>query len=500
MQLVEFEYLDRIRETLLDLAPELTLCVVIVAVVLCTLFRSDPQASGTPHRTSHPAPRTPQYITLAGIVIHLLLVLYASQMFVGQLNVVDMLSIDPWSSCFKVMTSIAALLTILMSGKQRLEYYVLVIAILLGADLLMMSTHFIMILLSIELMSISSYVLVAGTDPDKARAEAAWKFFIFGSAATAVMTFGLSYLFGASGTAGLPGHFTGADPVMVSIGCLMTLAGLLFKMTAAPFHLWAPDVYQATPSPVVAYLSVVPKFAGLVVITRFLYHLPVQPADWSNVIAGFAILSIVIGTLAALAQRDAKRMMAYSTVAQTGFLLTGVASVMFTSTDASYAIAFYALVFLVMNYAVFMVIQAKEEAGGSVLFKDFSGMGYSAVIPAVTITIAFVSLVGLPPLAGFTAKLLIFTTLWAKFAASRGFIFVVLFVIGLGATVVSLFFYLKIPFYMFFRRAEEKEPLKIRRSTNLLLLFLVGILFALFLFPSVFDWLGGWVIKRNFGL
>jgi len=485
VQTVEFEYLDRIRETLLDLAPELTLCVVIIALVICTMFRSS---------------RTIFLITLAGVVIHLLLVLYNARVLVEPLNVADMLSIDPWSSWFKVMISIAALLTILMSRQQRLEYYVLIIAILLGADLLMISTHFIMILLSIELISISSYVLVAGTHPDKARSEAAWKFFIFGSAATAVMIFGLSYLFGATGTAGLAGLASEADPGMMAVGCLMTFAGLLFKMTAAPFHLWAPDVYQATPSPVVAYLSVVPKLAGLVVVTRFIYHLPVQPADWSAVIAGFAILSIIAGTLAALAQRDAKRMMAYSTVAQTGFLLTGVASVMFTSTDAFYAMAFYAFVFLLMNYAVFIVIQAREEAGGTVLFTDFAGTGYSAVIPAVTITIAFVSLVGLPPVAGFTAKLLVFTTLWAKFAATHGFILVVLFVIGLVATVVSLFFYLKIPFYMFFRQAEQKEPLKISRSTNYLLLFLVGILFALFFFPSVFDWLGGWGIKRNFRL
>jgi NADH-quinone oxidoreductase subunit N len=305
-------------------------------------------------------------------------------------------------------------------------------------------------------------------------------------------------LFGVTGTAALTANLNNVDPVMLTVGGVMTLAGLLFKMSAAPFHLWAPDVYEATPSPVVAYLSVVPKLAALVVVLRIVDTLPVEIIDWTVVVAGFAMLSMVVGTLAALAQRDAKRMMAYSTVAQAGFLLTALASSTPDTADSIYATGFYALVFLLTNYLVFLVIQLREENGGTVLYEDFAGLGYKAVIPAVAITIAFVSLTGIPPVAGFTAKLLVFSTLWAKFETANRFIFVALFAVGLLATVAALFFYLKIPFFMFFRESPQKEPLKISPFTNFLLLFLVGLLFALFLFPSLFDSLGGWVIKVNF--
>jgi NADH-quinone oxidoreductase subunit N len=464
--------------------PEITLAVIAIALILLSLFRSNTRAF--------------YYLTITGVIVHLLLSFFYVRGFSDSTIANDMFVIGASASLFKLLMSFAALFTVIMSRRERrMEYYFLIVTLLFGADLLVISKHFISIVISMEIISISSYVLVAGANPDKQRAEAAWKFFIFGSTATAVMIFGMSYLFGASAFMGLPGHFAGVDPVMLTIGGLMTLAGLFFKMTAAPFHLWAPDVYQATPSPVVAYLSVVPKLAGLFVVMRLLSGFPARPIDWSAVIAGVALLSIVIGTLAAIAQKEAKRMMAYSTVAQAGFLLAAVSAFSFSSSDAFYAVTFYAFIFVFMNYAVFIVIQQKEEAGGSTLYEDFSGMGSSAIIPAVTITVAFISLAGLPPVAGFTAKLLVFTTVWAKYAATGSFTFLALFVIGLVATVVSLFFYLKIPFYLFFRQSEQKDPLKISQSTNFFLLFLVGVLFALFFIPSLFDWLGGWVIRFN---
>lgn len=487
MQPADLKYLYEISNGLRDLLPEVFLCLLVILLIVVSLFK-------TGKHTIH-------FIALGGTIVHLALSFLAVQaVSSGPLVITDMLSVDPISLWFKVMISIAAVLTILMTRQQHMEHYVLLIAILFGAGLLVMSVHYIMVLLSIEIISISSYILVAGSGPDKRRAEAAWKFFIYGSAATATMIFGMSYLFGASGYLRMPGHFTGADGIVIAVGGLMTFAGLFFKITAAPFHLWAPDVYEATPSSVVAYLSVVPKLAGLVVVMRLVASFPTQPVDWTMVIAGFAMLSIVVGTLAALAQKDAKRMMAYSTIAHTGFLLTALASFVFASTDAVYTIGFYGLVFLVMNYVVFMVIQVKEENGGSVLYEDFSGLGYRAIIPALATTIALVSLAGLPPVAGFTSKLLVFSALWTKYASTGGFVFLALFVIGLVATVASLFFYLRIPFFLFFRQSEEKEPLKISGFTNFLLLFLVGFLFALFLFPSLFDWLGGWVIKVNFVL
>lgn len=480
--------LDKAISTFTTSVPEILLVIVIVVVILISFSRKLRNGA--------------RWVSLAGAVIHPFITGYVLIMSTPETDIYMSGGHGPIVTAFffQTVASIAAILTILMSRHQKMEYYVLVLSILLGADIMAGTTNFIMILLGMELISIPSYILTAGTGSGKVRAEAAWKFFLYGSTATATMIFGMSYLYGASGVAALTGDFQGGDHVMLLVGGLLMLAGLFFKMAAAPFHLWAPDVYEAAPAPVVAYLSVVPKLAGLAVVITFVDSFRALPIDWTMVIAAFAILSILVGTLAALAQKDAKRMMAYSTVAQAGFLLTAIASYDFASADAIYAVCFYGLVFLIMNYTVFAVIQAREESGGSVLFEDFSGLGSTYALPAVATTIAFVSLTGLPPVAGFTAKLLVFSTLWTRIQTAGSLIFIALFVVGLLATVASLFFYLRIPYFMFFRESIQKEPLKIGPVTNFLLLFSVGLLLALFFSPSLFDWLGGWVIKVNFVL
>lgn len=425
-------------ESVLAYLPEIVLCGVIVALLLLNVIGIK---------------KAEFYVVIAGLVV---------QLFFVDANV------------FKITMGAAAIITILLSGsQQRTEFYVLITAVLLGASLLVTSTSFIIILLSMETISLSSYVLTSGTDQDKRRAEAAWKFFIYGSVATAVMVFGMSYYFGASGSI----SFTEVSQksVLISIGGIMILGGFLFKMTAAPFHLWAPDVYQATPAPIVAFLSVVPKLAAISVILK-----AVASLGFTNIIAAAALLSIIVGTLAALSQADAKRMMAYSSVAQAGIMLSAIAA------GAIPALIFYAIVFAIMNYAVFIVIDLKKETA----FTEFSGLGYSNPFATIAVTLALVSLVGIPPVAGFMAKLFVFTGVWSQYNATGGLSYLALFVTGLLATVASLFFYLKIPFYGFFRKAEGKEPIKISLLSNLLLIILVGLLLALFVAPGLADGLG----------
>lgn len=418
------------------------------------------------------------WVVLAGIVFHAVWVGTVSSIFttIGTLFPEDHSQTNGY--IFRALASVAAALTIVALGRQKMEFYLLLLSILVGTGLLIGANDFITIVLSVELISIPSYILTAGSDPDKNRAEAAWKFFLFGSVATAVMIFGMSYVFGATGSMQISWEGVQSHPTMFMIGMLMMLGGFLFKLTAAPFHLWAPDVYEATPSPIAAFLSVVPKLAGISIILRVLYALNTE--NWNAVIAGFAILSILIGTLAAIGQKNAKRMMAYSSVAHAGFLLTAIISL------NSDTIIYYAVVFLVMNYTVFLIIHIKEKTGPA-LYENFAGMGYAAPIAGVAATLAFVSLTGIPPMAGFMAKLLVFTNLWKVYVTTNNPIFGGLFVVGLLATVASLFFYLKIPFYLFFRRSEENEAIKISPFTNLLLLILVGILLVLFVVPSAFD-------------
>lgn len=410
----------------------------------------------------------PQVILCGGIVLLLLLNLLGLNRSLFYLTIFTVIihrfGLDH-SDLLNLCISVAAVITVAISGRdQKVEFYLLILGVLIGAELLMSSKNFIVMILAIELISISSYVLTAGLKSDKHSAEAAWKFFIYGSVATAVMIFGMTYLYGATGSITVSRSF--GDTPMASIGMLMMAAGLLFKMTAVPFHLWAPDVYEATPAPIVAFLSVAPKLAALNMLIR------VAPAN----IQYFAIVTIIIGTLAALNQVNAKRMMAYSSIAQAGFFLAALSA-------QPQVITYYAIVFTAMNYVVFIVIDKFENAS----FTSFSGLGYSHPLPAVALTFGLISLTGLPPAAGFMGKLFIFIHVLHDYETTQDISYLVLFIVGLLATVASLFFYLKIPFYMFFRQPEVKQPLKISLFTNLLLVILVVLLLVLFIAPGLVD-------------
>jgi len=372
---------------------------------------------------------------------------------------------------FQMVMSFAALITIILSGRhQRMEYYFFILSLLIGAEILVKVYDFFTIILSFEVISISSYVLTAGLNPEKNRAEAAWKFFIYGSVATAFMIFGMTYWYGANGT--LWFERGEVNSYLLNIGIVMMFAGFFFKTTAAPFHLWAPDVYEATPAPLVAYFSVVPKIAALGLIAKLTGYIA-----FDAFIAGVAIISLVIGTLGALSQTDARRMMAYSSVAQAGIMLAAI------SARGFYVLEFYVIVFAAMNYAAFILIGTKEKTA----FTEFSGIGYTHTFAAVAGTLALVSLVGIPPVAGFMGKLFVFTEVWRAYSGGENFIFLILFITGLIATIASLYFYLKIPFFAFFRRSTESNPTKIPLLTNLLLLILVSILLALFIAPGLVD-------------
>lgn len=402
--------------------------------------------------------------------------------------------------CFKVLFIAGGMLTVLMSLRDsaalfRSEYYTLIIAIVLGADLLAMSANFIMAFISLELISISSYIL-AGFAFNKKGAEGSLKYFLFGSVASAIMLYGFSILYGLSGTLDLFGeelinklapHQT---PTMF-IATFMTLAGFLFKIVAVPMHPWSPDVYESAPMPVIALFSVVPKLAGLIVFIRFTTPLTaIEPGilDWRLTIGVIAMLTITVGNFSALVQKNAKRMMAYSSIAQAGFLLIGV-----YTHDIPFVI-FYSAVYLVMNFAVFVCLQHFERCGIDSI-AGFSGIGKNMVLPSAVLLVGLIALTGLPPTAGFTAKLLIFSSLWKSYEAWGKVFSIVLLVFGLLNTVVSLFFYLKIPYYAFLKSGEPIQKQNILTFENLLALFLVLVLLVLFFQPGL---LMGWINRFIF--
>ena len=415
-----------------------------------------------------------------------------------------MLQSDDFSLYLKILFEFAGLLTVLMSWKKQKdhasEYYALMMTVLLGSHLLVMSMNMLMAFISIELISISSYVL-AGFAFTKRGAEGSLKYFLFGSVASAVMVYGFSILYGMTGTL----DFSSSEFVqqllqrnspLLFIAGLMALAGFLFKLSAAPMHPWAPDVYEAAPMPVIAFFSVVPKLAGVGVLTRFVLALSLfgqSSYDWQVLISIVALLTLTVGNFSALLQKNPKRLMAYSSIAQSGFLLVGIAA--FLPQGVQFML-FYATVYTLMNFVVFLYLQYFEAKGISTL-EEFKGTGISFLWPSIFLLVGFVALTGLPPTGGFTGKLFIFSSLWEAYQLSEKQVLLWFLVIGLLNTVVSLFYYLRIPYYAFIKSGDSHKKQNFLSPENLLGLLLVFLLLALFFWPGL---LMGWINKINFVL
>jgi NADH-quinone oxidoreductase subunit N len=276
----------------------------------------------------------------------------------------------------------------------------------------------------------------------------------------------------------------------------MALAGFLYKMAAAPLHPWAPDVYEAAPMSVVALFSVVPKLAGLAVLAKFTLALNLfgrSNYDWQFVVCLISIISLTVGNFSALLQKRPKRLMAYSSIAQSGFLLVGVAA--FLPSGITFML-FYATIYLLLNYIVFIYLQYFESLGLESM-ESFAGIGRQLMWPSVLLLIGFIGLTGLPPTAGFTAKLFIFTSAWEAYELTSKPILLWLLIFGLLNTIISLFYYLRIPFYAFIKKAESDRKLNNQTFENFFALMLVLMVLVLFFKPEL---LMRWINKINFVL
>jgi NADH-quinone oxidoreductase subunit N len=488
------DQLQWIADSTRVLTPELILCAGILLLIVIQLFK-----------VSNIYVYTPVALTTV-IVTAISIFLNWPHQPISLFNY--MLRADDFSSAYKILFLSGTALTILMSLSAKsiarpAEYFSLLLSITLGAHLLAMSTNFIMVILSLEVISISSYVL-AGFHFSKAGSEGSLKYFLFGSAATAVMIYGISLLYGMTGTL----HFASSEfvskliqlnsPLLILSGFFI-LSGFLFKSSAAPFHLWAPDVYEAAPLPVVAFFSAVPKLAGIAALFKFTLAINLfgqSASDWQTIIAVIAILSIVVGNLSALWQKDARRMMAYSSIAQAGFLIAAIAPL---SVQSMHFLIFYSTVFLIMNFVVFMVLYQWELSLQTTQIQSFAGLGRDHIFLSILILTGLIALTGLPPTAGFTAKLFIFSSLWEGYEQTGKPALLWLMIIGLLNTVISLFFYLKIPFYLFIKdkTLPSAPATKFFSLPNLLSFLLVVLLLVLFFYPAL---LMGWANRINFVL
>ncbi len=382
------------------------------------------------------------------------------------------------------------------------EWYALLLAVVAGLFLLAESVNLLAIYLALELVSIGSYLLTALPATRRA-SEGGIKYLLFGAISSAVMLYGMSLLYGLTGTLDLTADAFGQelarqDSLVVTVAGLLTLAGLFFKLSLVPFHVWTPDAYDAAPLPVAAFFSVGPKAVALLVIMRIVTALPETPGPnpLQVPLAVLALGSILLGNLAALWQTDAKRMLAYSTIAHAGFLLVGVVSLTESGFEAA---LFYAGTYLIINLAAFFLVDRLAfRNGGNLAMSNFAGLGASYPVLAVALTVALVALVGLPPTVGFTAKLLVFSTLYDVATTNAGNTsgwLLALFGIGLLNAVISLAYYLKIPFLLFFRSRPTNTipaPALPMRFADWLAVGLAIMTVLLFLKP---DWLLNWIAR-----
>jgi NADH-quinone oxidoreductase subunit N len=391
-----------------------------------------------------------------------------------------MLVISPLTSLFKIICIVLAFFTALMTTSEKSkrnygEYLAIVLLATIGLMLLVGSEEFLMIFIGLELLGLSLYVMAAFDKTDLRSAEAGLKYFLFGSTASAFTLFGISFIYGMSGTTALTAIAqklaTTAVQPLLAVGIVMTLIGFAFKIAAAPFHLWAPDAYQGAPLPSAAFIASGSKVASFVVLGKIVLvgFAPVHgSADWHGMVAGWspvlatlAASSILIGNLVALAQTNVRRLLAYSAVAHAGYTLLGLVA---GGRAGFSATLFYTTIYAVTLVGAFGVVAVvRRETGGDDL-QNFAGLSARSPLLAGYMSIFMLSLAGIPPLAGFFGKFYLFS---AALGAGENHGLLWLVVLALFGSFISLYYYLIVLKIIFLEPAlSEVERVDERATRN----------------------------------
>lgn len=376
-----------------------------------------------------------------------------------------MFVVDNFALFFKFLILLSIVLAILASirfvGETPYpggEYYALLLFTGVGMFFMASGDNLISIYVALELMALSSYILAGYFKGEVKSTEAALKYFVLGAFSSAVLLYGMSLVYGVAGNMGLRqlGKLFSAAPTtnLLSVGILLILAGLLFKIAAVPFHVWTPDVYEGSPTPVTAFFSVGPKLAAYAILARIFYvAFPKFEPDWGLIVALVSAATMIFGNIAALLQSNVKRMLAYSSIAHAGYALLGVLA--FRTEFGLWGILTYLLAYTFMNFGAFTLViflEAKGYAAESVA--DFNGLARRNMAAAAVMLVFLLSLAGIPPTAGFIGKYYLFTA-----AIKAGYAWLAVLAVLMSA--VSLFYYFRIAAAMFF---SEAAGAKIRSS------------------------------------
>ncbi|WP_017298518.1 NAD(P)H-quinone oxidoreductase subunit N [Nodosilinea nodulosa] len=374
--------------------------------------------------------------------------------FLGAFNADDL------SIVFRGIIVLSAVVTVPMSiryveqsGTSLAEFLVILLTATLGGMFLSGASELVMIFVSLETLSISSYLLTGYMKRDPRSNEAALKYLLIGAASSAIFLYGSSLLYGLSGgetrlsaiATSIVGDGTEA-PIGLVVALVFVIAGIAFKIAAVPFHQWTPDVYEGSPTPVVAFLSVGSKTAGFALAIRLLVTaFPLVSEQWHFVFTALAILSMVLGNVVALAQTSMKRLLAYSSIGQAGFLMIGLV----VGTDAGYAsMLFYLFIYLFMNLGGFTCVILFSLRTGTDQISEYAGLYQKDPLLTLGLSICLLSLGGIPPMAGFFGKIYIFWAGWQ--AGAYGLVLV-----GLVTSVISIYYYIRVIKMMVVKEPQE---------------------------------------------
>jgi NADH-quinone oxidoreductase subunit N len=360
---------------------------------------------------------------------------------------------DPFARFAKVTILLSAAAVLVIShdfmvkrGLLRFEYPILVALAVLGMMFMVSAGDLIALYMGLELQSLALYVVASLRRDSVKSSEAGLKYFVLGSLSSGILLYGASLTYGYSGTTSFAGILStlgqGDVPLGLLFGLMFLITGLAFKVSAVPFHMWTPDVYEGSPTPVTAFFATAPKVAAMALLARLMYDaFGSIPAQWGQVIALMAVLSMFVGAIAAIGQRDIKRLMAYSSIAHMGFALIGLAS---GSVFGVQAMLIYMVIYVSMNIGTFAFILSMERDGVPVTTIDSLNMlSKKAPLQAFAMLVLLFSLAGVPPMLGFFGK---FYVLQAAVSADMAW----LAIAGAIASVIGAFYYLRIVFYMYF--------------------------------------------------
>jgi NADH-quinone oxidoreductase subunit N len=381
---------------------------------------------------------------------------------------------DDFSVMVNLIVLVAGILSLLMSSNYLLsraepgsmplpEYYSLITFSILGAMIVGASGDLLMVFLGIEMAAIASYALTGFARQRLTSIEGALKYFLLGLFASAILVYGMAWTYGAAGTtdlngiaAALSGEVSdGRIEASLLLALLLLIVGLGFKVAAVPFHMWTPDAYEGAPTPVSAYMSVIPKVAGFAAMVRILVQgLAPLSDEWSLIVGILAVVTMAFGTIVAITQLNVKRMLAYSSIAHTGYILAGLAAFGATtgSDDRSVSsVMYYLFAYTFMNIGAFAVVSWLQDRGRGTDISDFRGLAAQSPGSALAMTVFLLSLMGLPPLVGFYAK---YYVILATVDADQIWLAVAIVL----SSAASAFFYLRIVAAMYFSEAEQPEP------------------------------------------